>query len=169
MRWGRIIFKTVFIIFALVVPFYETWSGYSSFQVESKPIKSGIYEVKTFAVNHDSTAKAMPDSLKWKDMIFEKGTPKMGSISTMDTLFRKRYNRAYFVYEFDTLKQVMNVKKRQNDSTFLFSMRYEMPDSNTVKFWTKIRKDSIYVVIKKSKRHFQLTERQFHWLSEDNR
>ena len=167
MRWGRIAFKTLFIIFALIVPFYETWSGYSSSQNEAKPIKSGVYEVKTFVVNQDSTAKSIPDSLKWKDMIFEKGT--FGSINTMDTLFRKRYNRAYFNYEFDTVKHVMNFKKRSDDSTFLFSMRYEIPDSNTVKFWTKIRKDSIYVVLKKSKRHFQLAERQFHWLSEDNR
>jgi hypothetical protein len=169
MRWGRIIFKTVFIIFALIIPVYETWSGYSATEKESKPIKSGVYEVKTFAVNHDSTAKSMPDSLKWKDMIFEKGWNKIGSINTMDTLFRKRYNRAYFNYEVDTLKHIMNVKKRQSDSTFIFSMRYEMPDSNTVKFWTKIRKDSVYIVLKKSKRHFQLAERQFHWLSEDNR
>ena len=87
----------------------------------------------------------------------------------MDTLFRKRYNRAYFVYEVDTLKHLMNIKKRQSDTTFIFSMRYEIPDSNTVKFWAKIRKDSVYVVLKKTKRHFQLAERQFHWLSEDNR
>lgn len=167
MRWGRIIFKTIFIIFALIIPIYETWSGFSSEQKESKPIKSGVYEVKTFAVNNDSTAKTMPDSLKWKDMIFEKDT--YGSINTKDTLFRERYNRAYFSYEVDTIKNVMNFKKRQSDSTFLFSMRYEIPDSNTVKFWTKIRKDSVYIVLKKSKRYFQLAERQFHWLSEDNR
>ncbi len=169
MRWGRIVFKTLFIILALIVPFYETWSGYSASQKEQKPIKSGVYEVKTFVVNQDITAKSIPDSLKWKDMIFEKGNPKMGSINTMDTLFRKRYNRAYFVYEVDTVNNLMNVKKRQSDSTFLFSMRYKIPDNNTVKLWTKIRKDSIYVVLKKSKRHFQLAERQFHWLSEDNR
>lgn len=167
MRWGRIIFKTIFIIFALIIPIYETWSGFSSEQKESKPIKSGVYEVKTFAVNNDSTAKTMPDSLKWKDMIFEKDT--YGSINTKDTLFRERYNRAYFSYEVDTIKNVMNFKKRQSDSTFLFSMRYEIPDSNTVKFWTKIRTDSVYIVLKKSKRYFQLAERQFHWLSEDNR
>ena len=167
MRWGRIIFKTIFIIFVLIIPTYETWSGFSSEQKESKPIKSGVYEVKTFAVNNDSTAKTMPDSLKWKDMIFEKDT--YGSINTKDTLFRERYNRAYFSYEVDTIKNVMNFKKRQSDSTFLFSMRYEIPDSNTVKFWTKIRTDSVYIVLKKSKRYFQLAERQFHWLSEDNR
>ena len=169
MRWGRIAFKTIFIIFALIMPVYETWSGFSSEEAESKPIKSGVYEVKTFVVNRDSTAKSIPDSLKWKDMIFEKGTSQMGSINTMDTLFRKRYNRAYFNYEVDTLTHIMYVRKRQNDNSFIFSMRYEIPDSNTVKFWAKIRKDSIYVVIKKSKRHFQLAERQFHWLSEDNR
>ena len=55
------------------------------------------------------------------------------------------------------------------DSTWMFSMRYEMPDSNTIKFWTKIRNDSVYVEMVKTNRHFQLAEKQFHWLSEYNR
>jgi hypothetical protein len=55
------------------------------------------------------------------------------------------------------------------DSTFLFDMRYEVPDTNTVRFFTSIRGDSVFAELVRTPRHFQLTERQFHWLSEYNR
>ena len=55
------------------------------------------------------------------------------------------------------------------DSTFLFTMRYERPDTNTIRFHTAIRGDSVHVELVRVPRHFQLTERQFHWLSEYNR
>ena len=55
------------------------------------------------------------------------------------------------------------------DSTFLFTMRYEAPDTNSLRFITAIRGDSLRVDLVRTARHFQLTERQFHWLSEYNR
>ena len=33
----------------------------------------------------------------------------------------------------------------------------------------RARQDSLFIVLRRSKRHFQLAERQFHWLSEYNR
>jgi hypothetical protein len=48
-------------------------------------------------------------------------------------------------------------------------MRYEVPDTSVIRFHTKIRDDSVYVELVRMPRHFQLTERQFHWLSEYNR
>jgi hypothetical protein len=48
-------------------------------------------------------------------------------------------------------------------------MRYEIPDSTTIKMWGKKRGDSLFVELKKSKRHFQLAEKQIHWISEANR
>jgi hypothetical protein len=38
-----------------------------------------------------------------------------------------------------------------------------------IRLWGKIRNDSIYAELKRSNRHFQLAEKQFHWLSEYNR
>lgn len=55
------------------------------------------------------------------------------------------------------------------DSVSSISARYAIIDSNKFKLWTKIRNDSVYVEFVKSNRHFQLAERQFHWLSEYNR
>lgn len=48
-----------------------------------------------------------------------------------------------------------------NAETPLFTMKYELPDANTMRLWTKIRNDSLYVELVRSKRHFQLAERQF--------
>jgi hypothetical protein len=55
------------------------------------------------------------------------------------------------------------------DSTFLFTMRYDVPDTSTVKLAAVIHGDSVRVELVRIPRHFQLAERQFHWLSEYNR
>jgi hypothetical protein len=64
---------------------------------------------------------------------------------------------------------VWKISTIPRDSTFLFTMRYEVPDSNTVRLATAIRGDSVHVELVRAARHFQLAERQFHWLSEYNR
>jgi len=48
-------------------------------------------------------------------------------------------------------------------------MKFEMPDSNTILLSGLIRKDTVFAALKKTNRHFQLAEKQFHWLSEYNR
>jgi hypothetical protein len=55
------------------------------------------------------------------------------------------------------------------DSTFLFTMRYAVPDTSTIRVQMVIRADTINVDLGRTARHFQLAERQFHWLSEYNR
>lgn len=169
MKWGRIIIKTAFIIYALILPLYDTWNNYSddSKSPDQKPFNSGVYNIKSYVVNKDTIPNLPEDTLRWKDIIFEKR--KSGSINTSDTLFRYRYGRAYFSYTVDTVANLLNIKKLKDDSTFIFSMKYQFLDSNNIRLKTRLRKDSLYIVITKSKKHFQLAERQFHWLSEDNR
>lgn len=55
------------------------------------------------------------------------------------------------------------------ESLPLFKLTYEIPDSNTIRLYGMIRKDSMFAELKRTSRHFQLAERQFHWLSEYNR
>jgi len=87
----------------------------------------------------------------------------MGSIKTSDTSFRQRYNRGYFSYTVDTIKHEINFKKCETDSTLyngvILSMNYQLPDSNTIQLWAKQRNDSLYVLLKRSNRHFQLAEK----------
>ena len=174
MRISRIIFKIIFIALAVVMPFYNNWQEYQSGvnEPESKPIKSGIYNVAMFKLNNDTVPLSFENTLRWQDVIFEK--ERTGSIKTSDTTFTQRYNRGYFNFTTDTINHILNFKKRQQrDSTMysgiILSMHYNLPDSNTVQLWGKEKNDSLYVLLKRSNRHFQLAEKQFHWLSEYNR
>ena len=170
-RISRVLLKTVFVVVAIIMPFQEAWDAYRSEMNKSslKPFRAGIYEVKVFALNGKTVPPLNTDTVRWKDVIFER--TGLGSVGSSDTLFRQRYGRGYFYYSPDTSHRTISIVKvsASFDSTHLFVMRYEQPDSNTIKLWTSIRSDSLYVELVRSRRQFQLAERQFHWLSEYNR
>jgi len=172
--WMRILIwvsKIAFIILIIILPFKDTYEEYRQGNQPQiiAPIQAGVYEVSRFAVNHDTIPFTYADSLRWKDVIFENGY--LGSICTTDTLFRQRYGRGYFNFSFDSARQKIFFSKRTVtfDSIPLFSMKLEMPDSNTILLSGLVRKDTVFAELKKTKRHFQLAEKQFHWLSEYNR
>jgi len=91
----------------------------------------------------------------------------MGTIKTSDTAFRQIYGRAYFRYAWHSNTQSIFFKNFAGDTVARFHC--QIADSNTVILTGKRRSDSLYVVLKRSNRHFQLAEKQFHWLSEYNR
>ncbi len=168
LRITRVILKAGFLI-VVVMMFYNYYTNYKKIinQQETKPIKTGVYNVTEFAINKDTLPPLLTDTLRWQDVIFEMGG--MGSIKTSDTIFRKRYGRGYFNFITDTNKHILNFKKFQQDSNFILSMHYQIPDSNTIYLSGLKGNDSLHVELKKSDRHFQLAEKQFHWLSETNR
>jgi len=86
-------------------------------------------------------------------------------------MFSQRYGMGYFNLSIDSAKQNLDIIKRTVDfNTFpLGKLHFDLPDSNTVILSGMLRKDSVYALLKRTDRHFQLTERQFHWLSEYNR
>ncbi|MES1224355.1 MAG: hypothetical protein ABUT20_53160, partial [Bacteroidota bacterium] len=132
MKIGRIVLKTVFIGLAVGLQFYNTINYYKqSFPPEVKQaIPQGIYSVESFAVNKDTIPVSLTDSVRWQDVIFDKGS--LGSIKTSDTAFRQRYKRAYFYYSIDSTKHTLDFKKFQGDSLLIASFAYELPDSNTI-------------------------------------
>lgn len=171
-RWqriGRWILKLAFIIVFIIIPFIESRDRYRNGlkQVASGPITTGIYNIKVFAKNGDTVAVATNEDEEWKDFIFD--VNGMGSINTTDSLFRQRYRRGYFMYQPDTAKQVIDFRKFPMDSVPLFSLHYKIIDDNRLHLWGPVRNDTLYFELEKSKRHFQLTENQFHWISEANR
>lgn len=159
MRWSQIGLKIAFTIVFLVGPlfFFFTESNKSS---AAKKLTTGIFAVDQF--------QGSPvDSLRWRDVIFERDAS--GSIQTADTLFRQRYHRGYFSYKLDSLTRTIAFRKFAFDTAAIFTMAYNMPDTNHIVLRGKIRNDSVKVALSRQKRHFQLAERQFHWLSEANR
>lgn len=165
-RWGL---KGLFVVLAVVMPFVQSWGRYQAMHKAPapQPIPTGMYEVRRYVVNRDSLCSWATDSLCWKDLILENGG--YGSIHTTDTLFRQRYHRGYFIYATDSIQHTLAFKKTMGDSLPFLTLRYERPDHNTLRLWTKLREDSLYLELAKSNRHFQLAEKQFHWLSEANR
>jgi hypothetical protein len=168
MRVTRIVFKLIFIGFAVGWMFYNTLDRYKQQRtvVSSGPIKTGVYDVVSFVLNKDTLLPLITDTLRWHDIIFENG---FGSVKSSDNAFRRRYNRGYFNFVTDTAKQTVGFKKLASDSTFSFFFYYNMPDSNSIILKGITRKDSLFVFLIRSNRHFQLAEKQFHWLSEANR
>jgi hypothetical protein len=143
--------------------YYQSVTG----RKELKPIKTGVYDVSVYAVNRDTIPSLVNDTLRWQDVIFEKGG--FASMKTSDTSFRHIYKRAYFNYRPDTIKHTISFESFSASGKTVFLFRYELPDTNTIRLWGKTKNDSLYIELRKSNRHFQLAERQFHWLSEYNR
>ena len=169
MRITRIVLKLllIYMVSKSIFDAYERYKDIKTHNVEIKPIKSGVYIVTKYAINHDTLPPVITDSIRWQNVIIEKGGT--GSIQTSDSLFRKRYGRQYFSYKTDTIKHIIDFKKFPQDSLPILTMSYMFTDSNTIQLHGKKQNDSLYVELKKSDRHFQLAERQFHWLSEANR
>lgn len=171
MRITRIVLKLAFIGLFFVKGFFEMNDAYQNRMrqntTESKPIPSGIYDVITYAVNKDTIAPLVTDTIRWRDLIIEKGN--FGSVGSTDTAFRQRYRRGYFNIGIDSAQQTIIFKKTSAGKGQIANFHYSFPDSNTVKLWGSKGQDSLYVLLKRSNRHFQLAEKQFHWISEANR
>jgi hypothetical protein len=168
MRITRILLKLFVITTTIIIPLYGgLFPGPKP--KASSPIPSGVYHVDVFVKNGDTIPYTYTDSLRWKDFIIEANGS--GSVGSRDTTFRQLYGRGYFGSKADTATNELKLNKR--DWVFniyeLFTLKYSMPDSTHLILHGKMRNDSIYVQLTKTNRHFQLAERQFHWLSEYNR
>jgi hypothetical protein len=168
MRVSRIVIKL-----AVVLLFCQTFYENLEFARSNKLVKAhkdfspGLYEVTRYVVNKDTMPALLTDSIRWKDLIIENNY--MASINNNDTSFRKRYGRGYFNFTVDTLQPVIHFKKTSQATSDICSFRYSLPDSNTICLWGKQKNDSLFIELQRSPRHFQLAEKQFHWLSETNR
>ena len=169
MRIGRVVLKLVFIGVAVGAVIRECipWYQENNAQTKNMPFKAGMYDVTHYAVNGDTIPPLITDSLRWQNIVFD--TKSSGSIGTGDTAFRKIYKRAYFQYKIDPVAHTFQILKSRFDSVGVASLRYRFENDSTIFFWGKRKNDSLAFVLTRSPRHFQLAEKQFHWLSEYNR
>ncbi len=170
--WVSVAVKLLFVWQFLLTPLMNGRTRYQAANAPQKPgpFTPGVYDVSKYEENKTAIPETSADTIRWKDVIIDNNGA--GSVNTSDPVFWQRYRRGYFRYKPDTLAHTATVWKisaRQGDSTFVFNMRYELPDSNTVRWHAVIRGDSVHVELVRVARHFQLAERQFHWLSEYNR
>ena len=111
----------------------------------------------------------MQDTARWRDVIIDNA--RQGSVGTTDTLFWQRYRRGYFRFRADTAARTLTIWRTsmRQDSTFVATARYALRDSTGAQLWMVLHGDSLAIELTRSPRHFQLAERQFHWISEYNR
>lgn len=155
----------------VILPLIESVQGWRSSRrhLTAVPLAQGIYSVRSFVINGDTLGPESTDRRRWNDVIID--NVGGGSVGTADTLFWTRYGRGYFRYRPDTATNTLAVWRSSFafDSTWLFSARYALRDSAHATLWAAYRGDSIRVELERTPRHFQLAERQFHWISEYNR
>jgi hypothetical protein len=173
-RWQRLAggaAKLLLVVLILVFPLRDSWNRFQSVRNRpaARPFRVGLYEVVTWVVNGDTIEAESGDTLRWRDVVFDNATS--GSVNSMDGRFWQRYRRGYFRYSVDEAARTAAFWRLSPafDSTYIFTARYEQPDSATIRLWALDSPDSLHVELALRDRHFQLTERQFHWLSEYNR
>ncbi len=171
-RWASAGVKLFILYQILWGPLQSSWTRYQAAKhpPPAGPFAAGVYDVRSYVVNRDTIPLTSTDSLRWRDVIIDSNIA--GSVGSRDPVFWQRYRRGYFRYKPDTAARTAALWKTSTipgDSTFLFTMRYEVPDSTSLRFIAPIRGDTVRVDLVRVPRHFQLTERQFHWLSEYNR
>jgi len=166
MRHTRIVLKILFVIVASM-DFFGVCEWYIEERYAPKPFAYGFYDVENFIRNRDTVPLVANDTLAWKDMIFD--VHDVISVNTTDTLLRQAYRRGYMVYKRDSIANTLDCYCwKGKDSVHVANFTYALtPDGMLLK--GKIKSDSVKIDLKKSKRHFQLAEKQFHWLSEANR
>ena len=168
---ARIVAKSLFILMSFGMTAFSYIQYYQS-DLESRtrvlePIEPGQYHVELFVKNGDTIPESLADTLRWRDVIFD--YDGAGSVSANDSTLRMRYGRAYFAYEPDSAGMTLEWRKSVWDSAVLVTFDMELLPENGMILHGKKGEDHLYLKLKKLKRHFPLTERQFHWISEDNR
>jgi hypothetical protein len=171
-RIARLLLKLCFIYFAVGATTYSWGSRYVNLHkiMAQGPIRQGVYAVSVFAVNRDTIPPSFTDTAQWKDVIFD--IRGRGSVNCPDTSFANKYGygRGLFHYETDTVAHLLTMTRSFSpDHRPIMVCRYELPDSNRVILRGRLRQDSLYIVLQRTNRQFQLSHWQFHWISESNR
>ncbi|WP_373493075.1 hypothetical protein [Aquiflexum sp.] len=170
-RISRILAKALFLVLSFGYSTYSYYEYYVQTQEENtkilEPIQPAMYHVELFVKNGDTIPESLADSLRWRDVIFDYNG--YGSLSAQDSSLRMRYGRAYFSYLPDSLGTHLEWRLSSWDSLPVATFKMEIPHEGRMVLTGKKEEDSLYVVLQKLHRHFPLTERQFHWISEANR
>lgn len=172
-RWfriARVLLKCFFFWQIFILTFYNDAKIYSGLekQVRTNPIIPGIYNVPLFVVNSDTLPPLLTSSRRWQKVVFN-NVINNGYVTPYDTIFRKRFDEGFFSYSIDTTNhEIQFMIERIDSKTYpSFLLKYELPDSNTIRLNGIIRKDSVLIVLKNTHRHFILTDSRKPWLKED--
>lgn len=169
LKISRIVFKLLIVLVFGFFSLFEIWNWRQEFGKPKiqKPINPGMYYVTKFKKNNIDVPIVLTDDKIWKDIIFQ--DDGQGSIQTTDTILAQNYNRGYFSYQVKSKEKKLVFVSPWDEKKVLFELQYKVTGSKTLELFGKIKKDSVVFELEKADRKFQLSEKQFHWISESNR
>ncbi|NRF39525.1 DoxX family protein [Pedobacter foliorum] len=171
---ARIVVKVLLVFFFVAVYGFKTYEGfkYDPYQFPKQDglaDAAGIYNVKEFKINNEIHPYSASDSIRWKDVVFEKWATIsirskrpviLDSINYEQIVSRdvdRNYElsgsggRHYYSYKVDTLKHVLFLEnKNKNYRNEKLTLNFSRPDSvSIVLSGVNENKDSIYVLLEK--------------------
>ncbi len=162
-RWMRITWlsvKALLVISVVYTTASDVWDGYKLYgddAVKKMPL-FGIYNVELFVKNKDTLPPLLTDTLQWKQV----NVPSQRGVTIRkmnDSL--QRYN-----YKLDTVKHALALTDK-GDSLNKAELSFFYRDSLHLVLMGTLRKDSVYIVMKKvDVEKTLLLGRGFHWINE---
>lgn len=180
-KYGRIALKTAFILFFVLIYGSKTYAGYHKgpYQYPTKPglaDAAGLYNVEQFVLNGDTLAYSALDSVRWKDVVFEKwatlsirsSRPRVIDSTNVEQIhfddakrnfeFAGSGGRNYYGYDFDEASKTLKLTNKVNAADKLV-LHYSRPDSVTIQLsGLSNGRDSLQVVLKKINKKYLFEE-----------
>ena len=177
----RLVVKSFIIFFFVFLYGFKTYSGFRNDPYQfpkGKGLKhaSGIYNVSEFRINGKVLPYSPTDSVRWKDVVFEKwatisvrsNRPVVLDSANYEQIFTRDKDRDYeltgsagrhyYSYTVDTVGHVLSLENKNNHyKGEKLQLKYERPDSATIILsGLNQRKDSIYVVLNKINKKYPI-------------
>lgn len=178
---ARLALKSLVVFFFVFLYGFKTYSGFHHDRYQfphAKGIKhaSGIYNVSEFRINHKILPYAPTDSIRWKDVVFEKWATisiRSNRAVIIDSSDHEEIaandqdrdyesagsaGRQYYSYTADTLHHQLTLQnKNKHYRGEKLELTYNRPDSSTlVLSGIDQHRDSIYVVLNKIDKKYPL-------------
>jgi len=183
LKTTRLILKGGFIFFFVCLYGFKTYSSFKkgAYHFPQAPGiagASGIYNVSEFTVNHNTLPYSATDSIRWKDVVFEKWNtisirsdrPVKIDFSNTEEIFKQDNDRNYeltgsggrhyYRYDVDSSKRVLILyNKNKNYQGEKLVLNYSrLNDSTFVLKGLNEKNDSISVVLNKINKKYLLKE-----------
>jgi hypothetical protein len=187
-RWMNIsktVLKVLVIGYFTVFP-VKDYFGYKKNDEEKDKAKfkiSGVYDVETFVVNKDTLSNENP--IRWKQIVI--GDKMIEAVrfngDSIAFLYVSVNKKEIIVSgdQTDLLAKMQEIYNEQGidvypkmDSILISrqiesSLRFELPDSTTLKLKGMIKNDSVFIAAKRKPldiKNFRLMKSRFHWITE---
>jgi hypothetical protein len=182
-KHGRLILKSAFIGFFVMLYGYKTYAGYKQgpYHFPQQPglaEASGLYNVSEFRINNQLLPYSATDPIRWKDVVFEKWATlsirsnrpvQLESAPTEEIYLKdeeRNYElagsagRHYYSYEVDTEKGVLTLQNRnKNHQQEKLILHFTRPSkARIILSGINERNDSVYVVLDKVDKKYLLEE-----------